>query len=265
VSTDPGKVLLIAVVTAVVGLLVTESYQSTPWLADKCMRWSVRLRYTDNPERATVRGEELTSLLADLPTLFKLPTAAGFLLRALAYRAAHRRTHARRQPRPVQHSRGARFRIALAKAVLVILCTGTVFGVEVSIVFAPIKFLALSACGLTAGIVVGSEVVARPRFRSRFIGGIMCALAVLATLSAFGLHDLATAVSGAPFVGVSVSALLSGTAFWLAAALVGALTGKSRYVGFTLGSLVNIMGFVLSIFANMFANSFSQPWLWPAV
>jgi hypothetical protein len=149
------------------------------------MRWSVRLRYTDNPERATVRGEELISLLADLPTLFKLPTAAGFLLRALAYRAAHRHKHARREPRAIQHSRGASFRIALAKAVLVILCTGTAFGVELAIVFAPIKFLALSAFGLTAGIVVASEVVAQSRFRSGFIGGIMCALAVLATLSSF--------------------------------------------------------------------------------
>ncbi|MGH3718938.1 MAG: hypothetical protein ACRDRI_08890 [Pseudonocardiaceae bacterium] len=45
-----------------------ESYPTTPWLADKLMRWSVRLRYTDNPERATVRGEELISLLEDLPT-----------------------------------------------------------------------------------------------------------------------------------------------------------------------------------------------------
>jgi hypothetical protein len=261
VSTDLGKVLLTAVVTAVVGLLVTESYQSTPWLADKCMRWSVLLRYTDNPERAMVRGEELTSLLADLPTLFKLPTAAGFLLRALAYRAAHRRTHARRQPRPIQHSRGARFRIALAKAVLVILCTGTVFGVEVSIVFAPTKFLALSAYGLTAGIVVASEVVARSRFRPGFIGSIMCTLAVLATCPTFVSHDLTTALSRALFGDGIVVALLSGTAFWLAAALVGALTGKSRYVGFVLGSLVNIMCFALP----MFANSLSQPWLWFAV
>jgi hypothetical protein len=90
-----GQVLLTAVVTAVVGLFVMESYQTTPWLADKLMRWSVRLRYTDNPERVTVRGEELISLLEDLPTLFKLPTAAAFLLRALAYRLASCRSHAR--------------------------------------------------------------------------------------------------------------------------------------------------------------------------
>lgn len=81
-----GAVILTAAVTAVVTLLVMESYQTTPWLAHKLMQWSVRVRYADNPHRAKVRGEELTGLLEDLPTLFKLPTAGWFLLRALAYR-----------------------------------------------------------------------------------------------------------------------------------------------------------------------------------
>jgi hypothetical protein len=81
-----GEVILSAVVTAVVGVLVMESYQTTPWLADKLMQWSVRVRYADNPHRAKVRGEELIGLLEDLPTLFKLPTAGWFLLRALACR-----------------------------------------------------------------------------------------------------------------------------------------------------------------------------------
>lgn len=111
-----GGVILSAVVTAVVGVLVMESYQTTPWLADKLMQWSVRLRYADNPERGKVRGEELISLLEGLPTLFKLPTAGGFILRALAYRLANRRGHARREPPAVQRSLGARFRIALVKA-----------------------------------------------------------------------------------------------------------------------------------------------------
>jgi hypothetical protein len=108
VSTDLGTVLLTAGLTAVAALLVTESYQTTPWLADKLMRWSVRLRYTENPERAKARREELISLLEDLPTLFKLPTAGGFLLRALAYRLADRRSH------------GRRIRIALNKTGLVL-------------------------------------------------------------------------------------------------------------------------------------------------
>jgi hypothetical protein len=95
VSTHLKQVLLTAVVTAVAGLFVTEFYQTTPWLANKFMRWSVRLRYTNNPERATVREEELLGLLEDLPTLFKLPTAVVFLVRAFAYRLIDRRNRAR--------------------------------------------------------------------------------------------------------------------------------------------------------------------------
>ncbi|MGH3755329.1 MAG: PH domain-containing protein [Pseudonocardiaceae bacterium] len=81
-----GATILSAVVTAVVGVLVMECYQTTPWLAHKLMQWSVRIRYAGNPQRAKVRGEELSGLLEDLPTLFKFPTAGWFLLRALAYR-----------------------------------------------------------------------------------------------------------------------------------------------------------------------------------
>lgn len=81
-----GTAILSALITAVVGMLVMECYQTTPWLANKLMQWSVRLRYADNPQRAKVRGEELTSLLEELPTLFKFPTAGWFFIRALAYR-----------------------------------------------------------------------------------------------------------------------------------------------------------------------------------
>ena len=101
--------LLTTVISAVVGLLVVESYQTTSWLADKLMRWSVRLRYTGNPERATIRGEELLSLLEDLPTLLKLPTAVGFLLYALAYRLADHR------------SDGSRFTFAVKRDVVLFL------------------------------------------------------------------------------------------------------------------------------------------------
>jgi PH (Pleckstrin Homology) domain-containing protein len=81
-----GSVILTAFITAVMGVFVLEFYQTTPWLADKLMQWSVRVRYADNPERAKVREEELTGLLDDLPTLFKFPTAGWFFLHALAYR-----------------------------------------------------------------------------------------------------------------------------------------------------------------------------------
>ena len=81
-----GAAILSTVVTAMVSVLVMEFFQTTPWLADKLMHWSVRVRYADHPQRATIRDEELNSLLEDLPTLFKLPTASWFFLRALAYR-----------------------------------------------------------------------------------------------------------------------------------------------------------------------------------
>jgi hypothetical protein len=74
------------VVTAVAGVLVMECYQTTPWLADKLMQWSIRIRYVDNPQRATVRGEEWSGILEDRPTLFKFPTAGWFFLCAFAHR-----------------------------------------------------------------------------------------------------------------------------------------------------------------------------------
>ncbi|HET9253776.1 MAG TPA: PH domain-containing protein [Pseudonocardiaceae bacterium] len=77
-----GGVILSAVITA----LVMELVQTTPWLADKLMQWSVRVRYADNPQRAEVRREELIGILEGLPRLFKLPTACWFFLSAVAYR-----------------------------------------------------------------------------------------------------------------------------------------------------------------------------------
>lgn len=146
-----------------------ESYQTTSWLADKLMRWSVRLRYTDTPERATVRGEELTSLLEDLPTLFKLPTAGGFLLRVLAYRLAHRRSHSRCEPRADQRRLGARFRIALVKAGLVVVCTGTVSWLELTLVDSVTSasvgqnLVGISVFSLGVGVAAAIESVVRPR------------------------------------------------------------------------------------------------------
>jgi hypothetical protein len=82
VSITLGGVVLSAVIT----VLVMELFQTTPWLADKLMQRSVRIRYADNPQRAEVRGEELIGILEGLPRLFKLPTAGWFFLCAVAYR-----------------------------------------------------------------------------------------------------------------------------------------------------------------------------------
>ncbi|MGH3832011.1 MAG: hypothetical protein ACRDRS_16440 [Pseudonocardiaceae bacterium] len=226
-----------------------ESYQTTPWLADKVMRWSVRLRYTDNPGRATVRGEELISFLGDLPTLFKLPTAGGFLFRALAYRLAHRRSHARREPRAGQRSLGARFRIALVKAGLVVVCTGTVFGLEFRLAYgvAPDSigrdFFVILTFGLVAGVLAAIESVARPpKFYHGIIGGITLALLIFAHYKWIFSHEVMSAIS-------------SGTAFGVATALTCALVRKFRYAGVAIGILVNIVDIALIALANHLLSS----------
>lgn len=224
-SSHLEQILLTAVVTAVVSLLVMESYQTTPWLAGKVMRWSVQLRYADNPERATVRDEEMISLLEDLPTLLKLPTAGGFLFRAITYRLTHRRAHTRRERQATQHTLGARFRIALAKSGLVFVCTSTVFGIEIFAFSAFFMnpsdaFILCGVFGIWGGVVAASEFVSRPsRLPAGLIGGI--------TLI-FGLWS-GWAKTGS----LAISVFLGGMAF----ALTTALAGKFKYRKVTFGFL----------------------------
>jgi hypothetical protein len=266
-----GGVILPAVVTAVVGVLVMESYQTTPWLADKLMQWSVRLRYADNPERGKVRGEELTSVLEDLPTLFKLPTAGGFLLRALASRLANRRGRARREPAAVQRSLGARFRIALVKAGLAFVCAGTVFGIEFALAdrvasvntgqsilggFGGIDWIIILLFGVTAGILAAIESVARPpKFYHGLIGGITLTL-FLGVLGAMGI-----------LLVIGPSALLSGIAFsgiafGVATALTCALTVKSKYIGVIISAWVNLAGVALTALANWLSSEWVANAVW---
>jgi len=258
VNADLGQVLLTAVVTAVVGLLVTESYQTTPWLAEKLMRWSVCLRYTGNPERAKVRGEELISLLEDLPTLFKLPTAGGFLLRALAYRLANRRSHARREPRAGQRSLEARFRIALVKAGLVVVCTGTVYALEFALVKSIVSrdpSISIGGGFLTWGLEAGglAAIVARsPRFYHGLIGG------TLFTFTWWVVSD--------PSILLFLPLLLSGVASAVATALTCALIRKFKYVGVVIGALVNIVGITLLVLSLLlFRGVHPVGWLVDAV
>lgn len=72
------------VVGIVVGLVVNECCDVSPWLARKLVRWSARRRYR-NPRRAQVRAEELVGLIDLRPgKLFKLITALGFVVTATA-------------------------------------------------------------------------------------------------------------------------------------------------------------------------------------
>jgi hypothetical protein len=249
VNTD----LLAAVITAVVGLLVMESYQTTPWLADRLMRWSVRVRYTDNRERATVREEELIGLLEDLPTLFKLPVAGGFFFRALAYRLASLCGHVRREPRVARRSLGARFRIALVKSCLVIICTGAVFGIETVVLVANSpsnydKTASFLWWGLIAGTLAVIESVLRPsRYYPGFIGGL--------TIMFFSLPILLVEIFGQPlFENIIVTLffqLLCAAVFGLATAGTYTLVGKTKYVGAIVGVVANLTGIALAILMEL--------------
>ncbi len=259
-STSLWGVILPAVVTAVVGVVVMESYQTTPWLADKLMQWSVRLRYADNPERGKVRGEELLSLLEGLPTLFKLPTAGGFLLRALAYHLASRRGHARHEPPAVQRSLGARLRIALAKAGLFVVCTGTVFVIESALVIRVAStgigedFITSLPFSVAAGILAAIQSAIRPsRFYHKLIGGTAFTLFV----ATFGT------MASAPLWELVPAALLGGIAFGVATALTYALTVKFKYVGVVIGASTNLTGFALTILAD--SPGMNPLWVAPAV
>ena len=70
-------------VSVIVGLLVNEACDVSPWCAHHLVRWSVRLRYA-NPERRRIRGDELVALIDERPgKLIKLGTGLGFLTTAV--------------------------------------------------------------------------------------------------------------------------------------------------------------------------------------
>jgi len=70
-------------VSIIVGLLVNEACDVSPWCAHRLVRWSVRLRYA-NPERRHIRADELVALIDERPgKLLKLGTGLGFLVGAL--------------------------------------------------------------------------------------------------------------------------------------------------------------------------------------
>ncbi|MCM0677568.1 PH domain-containing protein [Micromonospora phytophila] len=74
------------VLALVLGLVVNEMTDLSPWLGRKLVTWSARLRYRDDP-RAEIRAEELTAVINDRPgKLFKLGTGFGFLSAALLAR-----------------------------------------------------------------------------------------------------------------------------------------------------------------------------------
>src|ERR1044072_8855280 len=68
----------------ILGLLVNETCDMSPWLARKLVRWAAFLTYADT-ERAELRAEELTALINERPgKLFKLATPLTFAVVAAA-------------------------------------------------------------------------------------------------------------------------------------------------------------------------------------
>jgi membrane protein YdbS with pleckstrin-like domain len=75
--------LLIGVV---LGLIVNETTDLSPWLGRVLVGWSARLRYGDT-DQGKMRAEELKALVTVRPgKLFKLFTGAGFACSALVFR-----------------------------------------------------------------------------------------------------------------------------------------------------------------------------------
>jgi hypothetical protein len=66
------------VISVILGLLVNECCDVSPWCARKLVQWSAHRRYTD-PDRAGQRAEELSALIDGRPgKLLKLFSALGF-------------------------------------------------------------------------------------------------------------------------------------------------------------------------------------------
>lgn len=88
----------VAIVGSVIlGLIINECGELSPWLARRIVRWAANVRY---PHRA----EELEAVLEARPgKLFKLITALGFGCVAIGYRVARRRSERRRR-RTWEHS-----------------------------------------------------------------------------------------------------------------------------------------------------------------
>ncbi|MFI7131943.1 hypothetical protein ACIBQ1_40140 [Nonomuraea sp. NPDC050153] len=80
----------------VLGLLVNEMCDISPWLARGLVRWAARVQYGAT-DRAAIRSEELTALINERPgKLFKLMTALTFAIGAALVRVSGRVSAVRR-------------------------------------------------------------------------------------------------------------------------------------------------------------------------
>jgi hypothetical protein len=59
-----STIIVLGILTS---LIAGEITSVSPWCAEKLARWSARLWYTDNPERAEIRAEELAAVIEARP------------------------------------------------------------------------------------------------------------------------------------------------------------------------------------------------------
>lgn len=139
---------LVAVV--VLGLVINECGELSPWLARKLIRWAARVRYP-------TRVEELTALIAERPgKLFKLVTASGFACAALRYRVMHRKTV------PV-HSVTSRFWIGFGSALVAgVVMTGEIVLMGV-IIGDMLELFVIIILGVIAAFTTAAELLVLTR------------------------------------------------------------------------------------------------------
>lgn len=239
-----------AVITAVITLVVLEYYEATPWLARKLMRWSVRLRYTD-PERISVRQEELAALLEDVPKIGKLLTALGFFLTALTYRLTHPRHHrTRKQDQPLRRSLAIRTGTALVRAGSAMLTIVILFGLEVGAVMfftEPPSSIDEALLGglllaLPPGLATAIEVLIWPKLPTGLIGS---------AISGITLFTLICINSSTPFLATLVAGIGITAGVGGATALTATFTARHRSNGSIFsGGLSSIFLVILTVFMS---------------
>lgn len=241
-----------AVITAVITLVVLEYYEATPWLARKLMRWSVRLRYTD-PERISVRQEELAALLEDVPKIGKLLTATGFFLTALTYRLTHPRHHrTRKQDQPIQRSVAIRTGTALVRAGLATLIVVILFGLEVGAALLSQKsppsldstLPVILIFAVPAGLATAVEALIWPKLPTGLIGSATLGITIFTVIHIIPSSPFPVMLAG----GIGIAAGFGGMAV-----LTATFAAQHRSNGFIFsGGLNSIFLLVtLTIFASI--------------
>jgi hypothetical protein len=203
----------------VLGLLVNECCELSPWVAVRLVRWAARLRYSDTPERAAIRGEELTALVNDRPgKLFKLLTALGFTLRALTTTAL--RTAPRKLRRLAASAR--RFAKPIRDAGVHVVCIG-VLGATAG------------ACWTSA---TGATGVASPQAVAWGAVGAAAAIGAMLLAWNIGLRVVTWVVTG----------IVAGIVTWVVAqAVAGAMAGVGAVAGCVAVGVVMGLGVICRV------------------